>query len=489
VNRRQSTFLGVAFLILTGIVAGFYLSSSLDVQPTSDAQVREVSPESADFLDRLGLALSEISEAVKPAVVNISTEKTVKIQDTPFEHFFDDPFFRRFFGERGGPFGGPHEYKSRSLGSGVIVTDDGYILTNNHVIKDADKIKVLLNDKREFEGKVIGKDPKTDLAVIKIDAENLPTLKLGDSDKLNVGSLVIAVGNPYGLNFTVTMGIVSAVGRANVGIADYEDFIQTDAAINPGNSGGALVNTRGELVGINTAIFSTSGGYQGIGFAIPSNMARNVMDNLIKHGKVIRGWLGVTIQDITAEIAKHFDVKTEKGALVSDVVEDSPAEKAGFRRGDIIIRYDGREVRDTYSLRNMVASTTPGSNVTVKVIRNGKEKTLTVKIGELPETMAAPGEEGGGSALAGLSVRELTPELRERYGIPDKVDGVIVAGVAPGSNMRGKIRPGDVITEINKNPIRNLRDYTRAVRKTAGEKDILLLVFRKGSYVYITLKR
>ena len=354
---KRTKLIGVAIFILIGIIIGLSISSNLDIQVNSNATVKEVPGSSAEFLDKLGTALSEISEAVKPAIVNISTEKTVKMRNAPFDHFFDDPFFRRFFGDRGGPFGGPQEYKSKSLGSGVFVSKDGYILTNNHVVKDADEIKVLLYDKRELKGKIIGSDPKTDLAIIKIDSNHLPVLKLGDSDNLKVGSLVIAVGNPYGLSHTVTMGIVSAVGRANVGIADYEDFIQTDAAINPGNSGGALVNTRGELVGINTAIFSTSGGYQGIGFAIPSNMAKNVMNSLIKHGKVVRGWLGVTIQDLTPELSKHFDIKAEKGVLISDVVEDSPAEKAGLKRGDLIIKYDEREVKDTNNLRNMAAST------------------------------------------------------------------------------------------------------------------------------------
>ncbi len=484
--NKKTTIISVAVLIIIGVIIGLSLSSNLDIQTNSNAEVKEVTSGSSQFLDKLGLALSEISEAVKPAVVNISTEKTVKMQESPFDHFFDDPFFRKFFGDRGGPHGGPREYKSRALGSGVIVSKDGYILTNNHVVKDADEIKVLLYDKRELKGKIIGSDPKTDLAIIKIDSNHLPVIKVGNSDKLNVGSLVIAVGNPYGLSHTVTMGIVSAVGRANVGIADYEDFIQTDAAINPGNSGGALVNTKGELIGINTAIFSTSGGYQGIGFAIPSNMAQNVMDSLIKHGKVVRGWLGVSIQDLTTELAKHFDIDAKEGVLISDVMDNSPAEKAGMKRGDLIIEYDGREVKDTFGLRNMVAATSPGSTVTIKVIRDGKEKLITIKIGELPEKLMAV-ESVEESTLKGVTVNELTPAIRERLDVSEKVKGVIVSNVDPDSSAHGILMPGDIIQEINKKPVRSIDDYNEALSKRDAKKDILLLLYRKGSYLYITI--
>jgi serine protease Do len=282
------------------------------------------------------------------------------------------------------------------------------------------------------------------------------------------------------------MGIVSAVGRANVGIADYEDFIQTDAAINPGNSGGALVNTRGELVGVNTAIFSTSGGYQGIGFAIPSNMAKNVMNSLIKHGKVVRGWLGVTIQDLTPELSKHFDIKAEKGVLISDVVEDSPAEKAGLRRGDLIVKYDGREVKDTYNLRNMAASTPPGNNVDVVILRDGKEKTLPVKIGELPgKYMASTAIEE--SAMRGVTVKEITPEIRDQLNISEKVQGVIVSSIEPDSSAYGVLIQGDIIQEVNRKPVRSIDEYNEAMSKRDSKRDILLLVYRKGSYLYITL--
>ena len=297
-RQKKSTLVYGGTLIIVGIIIGLVLASNFNLIPNGHTQETNISKDSIDILSKTGQAMAEVVGAVRPAVVNISSTKTIKISgiQSPFS---DEPLFRRFFGDEFGQFGRPREHKESGLGSGVIVDKNGYILTNNHVIKDADEIKVKLSDKREFKGKVIGTDPKTDLAVIKIDANNLPVIKLGDSDKLRVGETVIAIGNPFGLNQTVTSGIVSATGRANVGIADYEDFIQTDAAINPGNSGGALVNVRGELVGINTAIFSTSGGYQGIGFAIPSSMGKTVMDNLINKGKVVRGWLGVSIQPVT----------------------------------------------------------------------------------------------------------------------------------------------------------------------------------------------
>jgi serine protease Do len=298
---KRSIFFSAAFLV-GGVIIGLFFSSGFNFSAKAYAQEPVISKEATDILSKVGSAMAEVTAAVKPAVVNISSTQTIKTQGIP-SPFFNDPFFKRFFGDDFGSHGKPKDQKRASLGSGVIVSRDGYILTNYHVVKDADEIKVRLSDKREFKGKVIGADSKTDLAVVKIASDSLPVLKLGDADKLRVGETVIAIGNPFGLNQTVTSGIVSATGRANIGIADYEDFIQTDAAINPGNSGGALVNVKGELVGINTAIFSTSGGYQGVGFAIPSSMAKAVMENLIKGGKVVRGWLGVSIQPITPELA------------------------------------------------------------------------------------------------------------------------------------------------------------------------------------------
>ena len=409
------------------------------------------------------------------------------MQQSPFGDFYDDPFFRRFFGDQFGHPDQKREYKSSALGSGVIVTDDGYILTNNHVVKDADDIKVVLYDDREFKGKVVGADPKSDLAVVKIDAKDLPSIKIGDSDVLKVGEVVIAIGNPFALSHTITMGIVSAVGRSNVGIADYEDFIQTDAAINPGNSGGALVNTDGELIGINTAIFSRSGGYMGIGFAIPSSMAKSVMDSIIKHGKVIRGWLGVSIQNMTPDLAEQFNLKEEKGTLVSEVVEDSPAEKAGFERGDLIIEYDGKNVDDSTALRNMVAGTLPDTTVKVKIIREEKKKTLTVTIGKLSETVVAAKSEYG-NAMKGVHVQDLNPEIRMSLDIPKKVEGVVVTNVEMDSPAFQTLKRNDVIQEINKKAIKSTKDYEKSVSKISAKDTLLILVYREGGYIYITIK-
>ncbi|GBE05681.1 putative periplasmic serine endoprotease DegP-like precursor [bacterium BMS3Abin10] len=477
-------------MVTAGIIIGVILTAGLGIQQVNYAQeTKNISPDAKNFLGKFSGYLSEVAEAVEPAVVNISTTTTITMRQSPFGDFFDDPFFRKFFGDQ---FRHPdpepqRKYKSSALGSGVIVTDDGYILTNNHVVKDADDIKVVLYDDREFKGKVIGTDPKSDLAVIKIDAKDLPSIKIGDSDVLKVGEVVIAIGNPFALSHTITMGIVSAIGRSNVGIADYENFIQTDAAINPGNSGGALVNTNGELIGINTAIFSKNGGYMGIGFAIPSSMAKSVMDSIIKHGKVIRGWLGVSIQNMTPDLAEQFDLKEEKGTLVSDVVEDSPAEKAGFKRGDLIIAYDGKNVDDSTALRNMVAGTLPDTTVKVKIIREGKEKTLTVTIGKLSEAVVTAKSEYR-NAMKGVHVQDLNPEIRMSLDIPGKVEGVVVTNIEMDSPAFQALERNDVIQEINKKIIRSAKDYEKAVSKISAKDTVLILVYRGGGYIYITIK-
>ncbi len=446
-----------------------------------------ISKESIDFMLKTGQAMAEVAEAVKPAIVNVSTTRTRKMAASQFAPFYDDPFFRRFFGDRFRQPEKPRERKTASLGSGVIVSSDGYILTNNHVIKDADEIKVLLSDKREFTGKVIGTDSKTDLAVIKIDAQDLSSIKWGDSDLLRVGAIVLAIGSPYGLNQTVTMGIVSAVGRANVGIADYEDFIQTDAAINPGNSGGALVNAKAELVGINTAIFSKTGGYQGIGFAIPSNMAKTVIESLITYGKIIRGWLGVSIQPITVELAKQFSLEEKNGALVANVIDDSPAEKAGIMRGDVIIKFNGEKVDEPFNLRNTVANTSPGKEVEVEVIREGRVESLTVKIGELPTEMQTVAPTTYKNALKGVSVQDLIPEIYRKLNLPEKIRGVAVSNIESDSPAIARLAPGDVILEINRKAVSNTDDYDAVVSKIKPDENILLLVFRKGSTIFITI--
>jgi serine protease Do len=478
--KEQKITLAVLFIII-GLIIGLGISFQFDSTKNglSVEALPEISEQSVGVLSRTNQAMAELVSAVTPSIVNISSTKTVKTHGFQ-SPFFNDPFFRRFFGDEFGHFDQPREYKQSGLGSGVIVDKDGYILTNNHVIKDADEIMVKLSDKREFKGKVIGADPKTDLAVIRIDDGDLPVIKIGDSDDLQVGETVIAIGNPYGLSQTVTSGIVSAKGRANVGIADYEDFIQTDAPINPGNSGGALVNIKGELVGINTAIFSTSGGYQGIGFAIPTNMAKAVMNSLIKEGKVIRGWLGVSIE--------HFDLKEKKGALVAEVVEDSPAEKAGVERGDVIIKYDGKLVEDPDHLRNMVAATLPGSKVEVVVSRDGKGKDIVIKIAEIPsDIMEASGSYEFDNVLDGVSVQNMTPELRKSLNIPKRVSGVLVSTVDADSAAAGALKKEDVIMEVNRKNIRNAVDYRKVVSKIKSADGVLLLLYRNGATIYLTL--
>lgn len=483
-TKKKVISIGILFTVL-GLIIGLALSSQLNLQTKGYSQDTVISKESIDILTKTNQALSEVAMAVKPSVVNISSIRTIRTQGIPHP-FFNDPFFRRFFGDEFRFFERPREHRQSGLGSGVIVDKDGYILTNYHVVKDADEIKVKLSDKREFTGKVIGTDPKTDLAVIKIQADKLPVIKWGDSDKLRVGEMILAIGNPFGLNQTVTAGIVSATGRANVGIADYEDFIQTDAAINPGNSGGALVNIRGELIGINTAIFSTSGGYQGIGFAIPSNMAKVVMENLIKKGKVVRGWLGVSIQAITPELAKQFGLQSEKGVLVSDVMEDSPAEKAGLKRGDIILELDGKEFSEPSALRNAVAVIPPGKEVTIKILREGKQITTKAVIAELPaglQKMSAPSE----GPLKGIQVQDITPEVRRSLQLPKRVTGVIVVDVAEGSPAEGFIVENDVIMEINRKKVNNTKDYATITGSLKKNQGVMLLIYRNGSTIYLTI--
>ena len=472
------------------VVAALVLFLPAVPSPAKDAAV---SQDSRQFLKKLSDSLAEVAEAVKPSVVNISTTTTTVVDENPMGDMFNDPLFRRFFGDPSNPHGGgkqkqKQKQKASALGSGVIVSDNGYILTNNHVIKNADEIKVLLTDKREFKGKVIGSDPKTDLAIIKIDAKGLPVLPFGDSGALKIGDVVFAVGNPFGLNQTITMGIVSAVGRSNVGIADYEDFIQTDAAINPGNSGGALVSSEGRLVGINTAIFSTSGGYMGIGFAIPSNMARSVMDSIIKHGRVIRGWFGVSIQNLTTDLADHFGIKDRQGALVSDVVKDSPAQKAGIKRSDVIVAYNGKKVADATALRNLVADTKPGTTVEVTVVRDKAEKVLKVAVSEQPEARKVVRKVERDNALKGVSVQDLTPDLRSSLNIPDEVAGVVVAGIASDSVAQGLITQGDVIQQVNGRDTGSARDFENVVSSIKTKDAVLLLIYRGGGSLYLTIK-
>jgi serine protease Do len=494
--RKQRIYLSVAFILVIGVFIGLILSSHIGVINPLPAKSR-LSAKSIEVLTQLSDAQSELAAITTSSIVNISTTRVIKSrEETPFD-FFDDPFFRRFFGDQLPHPNVPKEHKEQSLGSGVIVSEDGYIVTNNHVIEKAEEIKVSLLDKRDYRAKLIGADPKTDIAVIKIEAKGLTALPWGDSNKLKAGEVVFAIGNPFGLNQTVTMGVISAVGRANVGIADYEDFIQTDAAINPGNSGGALVNTRGELIGINTAILSRTGGYQGIGFAVPSSMARQVMDSLVKYKKVVRGWLGVSIQEVTSDLAEEFGVKDLRGALVSGIVKGSPAEKAGIKQGDVILEYDGKVVEDTGHLRNMVSQTPIGTVVKIKLLRRKKEIELQVTIAELPKKMseassgngAAPGTERESSALTGLVVRELTPEIARHMGIDESERGVVVIKIDPESRLYdGGIRPGDIILQINQQNISNLDEYKKSAARIKANERVLFLIRRKGEDLFVTIR-
>jgi serine protease Do len=427
------------------------------------------------------VSISDIAERSLPGVVNISTTKTARAVHSPFE---SDPFFREFF-RRFGPVD-PNPRPERSLGSGVIVSNDGIVITNNHVIERADKIRVTLHDKRELDAKVVGTDPKSDLAVLRLSsARNLQPLKLGNSDLLRLGDVVLAVGNPFGVGQTVTMGIVSAKGRANMGIVDYEDFIQTDAAINPGNSGGALLNMKGELVGIPTAILSRTGGYQGIGFAIPTNMVRPILQSLLKTGKVVRGWLGVMIQEVDADLAKALKLPTRRGVLISDVTPGGPAAKAGLRRGDLVVKLNGQAVDSVGALRNQVAVAGVGAKLKVELLRDGKPLTLAAILAEQPGSLAGSPAQGEG----GLSVAPLDRETRATFNIPPRVNfGVVVNKVQPGSPAaRAGIQPGDVILEVNRATIDSVSRFNQSFAAARGQ--VLLLIYRRGSTVFTILNK
>ncbi len=428
-------------------------------------------------------SLADIAERSLISVVNISSTRTAKAAQSPY---MSDPFFREFFRHYGPGNRSPR--KESSLGSGVIIRSDGIVLTNNHVIKNADEIRVTLSDKREFKAKVVGTDPKSDLAVLKLkNAKGLKTIRLGNSDRLRLGDVVLAIGNPFGVGQTVTMGIVSAKGRANVGIADYEDFIQTDAAINPGNSGGALINQRGELIGINTAILSRTGGYQGIGFAIPSNMVRPIMNSLLKRGKVIRGWLGVVIQKVNSELVKAMKLPTRNGVLIADVDPLGPAKKAGIKRGDLVVKINGRAVDSPGSLRNIVASSGSGGQIRIEYYRGKKLISTSVKLGELPSEQTAAKKPS--TKLGGIRVAPLNRNSRAKFNIPPRVNfGVVVTQMKRQSRAaRAGLRPGDVILEVNRVTINSVRRFKKLYSASKGR--VLLLVYRQGSTMFMILNK
>jgi serine protease Do len=465
----------VAVVVLMGLGVGYGA-------PTADGKAfwKESPGGSPPPRSAVGLPnIADLVDDLKVTVVNIQVVKKVQSRRSPSPpprgpKGEQDPFrdfFERFFGDQM-----PKEFEQKGLGSGVIISKDGYILTNNHVVEGSDEILVKLSDKEEYQGKVVGMDPNTDLALVKIEtSRELPTAVLGDSDRLRVGEWVIAIGNPFGLEHTVTAGIVSAKGRV-IGSGPYDDFIQTDASINPGNSGGPLFNLKGEVIGVNTAIVAAG---QGIGFAIPINVAKDELPQLRETGKVTRGWLGVQIQQWEPGLAQKFGLPEERGALVGRVIEGEPAEKGGIQKGDVILDLEGHSIKDTKDLLNTVARLQPGQKVKVVVLRDGKEKTLSVELGERPaegESAAAPGPSK--EDRLGLTVQDVTQEMAERLGL-DKPEGVLVSNVKPGSAAaKAGLQRGDLVHEIEHEPVRNVKDYQKIISKTG--KDSVLFWIQRG---------
>ena len=487
-------FIGVMALIISVV-----LPLSSQVRKNVDAMA-DPSPDPPVIHKKdieAGLALQKtfvtVSKAVIPSVVNISTTSLITTHQNPI---FNDPFFRQFFGtpfNHGGP---PQKHVERSLGSGFIISKDGYIVTNYHVIKHATKVTVVLLDKSTYRAKVVGKDPMTDVAVIRIHPRHdLPVIQWGASRDVEVGTIVLAMGSPFGLTQSITMGIVSALKRSNMGIEQYENFIQTDAAINPGNSGGPLVNLKGEVIGMNTAIYTTNGGYEGIGFAIPVDMVRRVLKDLMTKGKVVRGWLGVSIQNVTPVIAKQFRLPGHRGVLVSDVLPDSPAKKAGMKRGDVILGLNGQNILDANDLRLRVSQISPGTDAVLSIIRDGRRRNLTVQVGELPSKLSMMGgaepEKSPShfdNVMNGIMVMDLNHDIRGQLNLPDNTRGVVISAIAPGSLAEASgLKRGDVIQEINRRSVTSVHTYIRVARHIGKSENVLLTVLRNGHHSYVSL--
>ncbi|HUA96776.1 MAG TPA: DegQ family serine endoprotease [Terracidiphilus sp.] len=492
---RKLPFILIALVVLALVVGGLLRAGILHAPGFMSPAAKHVAVKVANDSSPLNLAnfqngFASVIDPDLPAVVNISSTKVVHEQQAP--NVFSDPFFRQFFGNQ---FGGqpqqPLTEREHSLGSGVIVNPDGYILTNNHVVAGASDVEVFTQNHRKYRAHIVGTDSRTDIAVLKINASGLPAFTFGDSTDLKVGDLVFAIGDPFGIGETATMGIVSATGRALGGsIEHYEDFIQTDAAINPGNSGGALIDLRGHLIGINTAIISgDGGGNEGIGFAIPINMAHRIMDQIVAHGHVVRGYLGVTIQNVDPDMAKAFGLSQGGGALVANVTPGSPAAKAGLQRGDIILKLDGDDVSGSSDLSVHVSEMAPGATAHLQVFRNGHTQNVNVQLGAFPEsgTMGAP-VEGTGSALQGVQVQDLTSNLAQQMGLPPGTSGVVVTGVDPSSSAAAAgLQHGDVIEEVDHQPVHNLQEYNKAIAGRA-DQPVLLLVSRGGQTSFVVVE-
>ena len=492
----QRLSLVVAFVLVAGFAGGVFFMTSLGAsrhesdEPRTTSSVPVVSAQGRELLNAFSTAFEAAAAKVNPSVVSISTKSVKKVRD-PFADMFGDDMMRRFFGL---PRGGEQSETVRSLGSGVIVSNDGYILTNNHVVDGADELTVKLQNDKSYNAKVVGRDPQTDVAVIKINANELPMASLGNSDSARIGQWVIAVGNPFNFSHTVTAGIISAKGRSSMNLAQYEDYIQTDASINPGNSGGALADLDGNVIGINTAIYSPTGtGNVGIGFAVPINMAKNIMQSLIAHGKVERGYLGVSIQDVSENLAKSFDLKSTEGALIGGVQSDGPAEKAGIKIGDIVTEFNGKKIQNREQLSMLVAQTPPKSTAEVKVIRDGKPMDFTVTLAERPANLAAGGSEENNedtksSKKLGLSVQTLNKDLAEKLGV--KTDkGVVVTEVTPGSPAEDAgLQKGDVIKEVNRHEVRNAGDFESQLSKLGKDDAAALLVKRGDNTFFVAIE-
>ncbi len=481
--------LAVSILPIFGISASLQAKDKPEPKSGEKAALKlHVDTQPIDRSVGTPVSYAPIVKKASSSVVYVYSSKKVHTQD--MSQFYNDPMFRRFFGTPNGPFNGrPREQLAESLGSGIIVSADGYILTNNHVVDGADDVKVKFGQpQKEYTATVVGRDSEADVAVLKIDATDLPYATLGDSDQLQVGDAVLAIGDPFGVGLTVTHGIVSALGRNNLNIEAFEDFIQTDAPINPGNSGGALLDTAGRVVGINTAIVSHSGGSNGIGFSIPVNLVRSIAEQLVGSGKVSRGYMGVSLQEITPDLAAQFG--TTRGALVADVESGTPAAKAGLKSGDVIVKLNGKQVEDYHQLRLAVSQLAPGSEAAIEYLRDGKTNTATIKLGNRPATgLASEDRQKGGKegVLNGVTVGDITPEYREQLRLPDKLQGAVITDVDPDSaSARAGLSRGDVVLDLDRKPVHSADEAVKLSDEIKGPK-VLVRLWRGGVTRYVVV--